>query len=140
VTRWRPTLAEGRSRAARRAYHRRITQPEEALLGQRIEIESAVVVDDSLIVTTNRSLTGTDGEGFDSVNEARDGGTFAAKLTYDLFEMDKAIRRVYVASNVVIVTRDGTWTTQAKDATAHVVEEFFLYYPAAQDVAQPSPA
>ncbi len=104
-------------------------------MGQRIEIESAVVVDDSLIVTTNRSLTGTEGEGFDSAIEARSGGTFAAKLAYDLFEVDGAIGRVYVTSNVIVVTRQGGWTTQAKDATAHVVEEFFLYYPAVEDVA-----
>ncbi|MCL1598982.1 MAG: hypothetical protein M3094_07345 [Actinomycetia bacterium] len=104
-------------------------------MGQRIEIESVVVVDDSLIVTTNRSLTGTEGEGFDSATDARDGDTFAAKLAFDLFEVDSAIGRVYVTSNVVVATRDGGWTTQAKDATAHVVEEFFLYYPAVQDVA-----
>ena len=100
-------------------------------MGQRIEIESAIVVDDSLIVSTNRSLTGTDGEGFDSAIEARDGGTFAAKLAYDLFEMGSAIRRVFVASNVIVVTRDGGWPTQTKDATSRIVEEFFLYYPAA---------
>lgn len=100
-------------------------------MGQRIEIESAVVVDGSMILTTNRSLTGTDGEGYDSAAEARDAGTFAAKLAYDLFEADDAVRRVYVASNVIVATRDGGWPSQAQDVASHIVEEFFLYYPAA---------
>jgi len=100
-------------------------------LGQRIKIAKVSVVDDSIILTTDRSLTGTDGEGYDSVDEACDATTFAAKLAVDLFEADDAIVRVYVASNVVVVKRRGGWPSDASEATSRIVEDFFLYYLAA---------
>jgi hypothetical protein len=100
-------------------------------LGQRIEITKVSIVDDSIILTTDRSLTGTDGEGYDSVDEACDSDTFAGKLAVDLFEADDAIVRVYIASNVVVIKRRGGWPPEASKATSRVVEEFFLYYLAA---------
>lgn len=100
-------------------------------MGQRIEIVNVSVVDDSIILTTDRSLTGTDGEGYDTVDAACDSETFAGKLAVDIFEADDAIERVYVASNVVVVKRRGGWPSEASEATSRVVEEFFLYYLAA---------
>lgn len=98
-------------------------------MGQRIEIDSTVVVDDSVIVSTNRSITGTDGEGYDSAEEAADGTTFPAKLAADLFASDDALTRVYVSSNVAVVTRGGGWPDDAVASASQVIEEFFLFYP-----------
>jgi len=100
-------------------------------VGQQIEIEGARIVDDSIILTTNRSLTGTQGEGYASAEEASGSGTFAAKLATELFESDDRIERVYVSSNVVVVKRGDGWPEGAEDTTERVVQEFFLYYPAA---------
>ena len=100
-------------------------------MGQRIEIDSTRVIDDSLLVSTNRSFTGTDGEGFGSSEAAAAGTTFPAKLAADLFEADDAICRVYVSQNVVVITREGGWTADATTAASEVVGEFFLFYPAA---------
>lgn len=97
-------------------------------MGQRIEIDSSRVVDDSLIVTTNRSLTGTDGEGYASADEANEVGSFGAKLATDLFESDDDISRVYVTSNVVIIATGGGWSDASTDAATGVISEFFLYY------------
>jgi hypothetical protein len=98
-------------------------------VGQRIAIDRTREVDDSIIVSTDRSLTGTDGEGFDSPAAAAAGTTFPAKLAVELFEVDEVIRRVFVHQNVVVVTRNGGWTTEARDAAGKVIEEFFLFYP-----------
>ncbi len=98
-------------------------------MGQRIEIDSTVVVDDSLIVSTNRSITGTDGEGFDSAEEAADGSTFPAKFAVDLFASDDALTRVYVSSNVAVIKRDGGWDDDSVASGSKVIEEFFLFYP-----------
>lgn len=98
-------------------------------IGQRIEIENAIVVDDSIIVSTDRSLTGTDGEGFGSATEAGTASTFGAKIALDLFEADDAIDRVFVASNVIVVKRGPGWDQVASEATQKVIEEFFLFYP-----------
>ena len=100
-------------------------------MGQRIEIDSTRVIDDSLLISTNRSFTGTDGEGFGSSEDAAAGTTFPAKLAVDLFEADDAIRRVYVSQNVVVITRRDGWTTDATASASAVVGEFFLFYPAA---------
>jgi hypothetical protein len=97
-------------------------------MGQRIEIESSQVVDESVIVTTNRSLTGADGEGYDSTEQADDVGTFGAKLAIDLFESDGDVERVFVTSNMVIIRRTDGWTDAATDTATGVIAEFFLYY------------
>lgn len=100
-------------------------------MGQRIVVESRRVIDDSIIISTDRSLTGTDGEGFDSVDEASASPTFPAKLAVELFESDEATSRVYVSQNVVVVTRSGGWNDDAAATAQTVVEEFFLFYPEA---------
>lgn len=97
-------------------------------MGQRIEIESSRVVGDSVIVATNRGLTGTDGEGFSSADQAGDSGTFGARLATDLFESDESIDRVFVSSNVVVIRRDGGWQPEAVSGISDVIQDFFLYY------------
>jgi len=97
-------------------------------MGQRIEIESSQVVGDSVIITTDRSLTGTDGEGYSSADQASNSSTFGAKLASDLFESDDAISRVYIASNVVVVRRENGWTDDSNSAAAEVITEFFVFY------------
>jgi hypothetical protein len=97
-------------------------------MGQRIEIESSRIVGDSVIVTTNRSLTGTDGEGYDSTDHAADSETFGGKLAVDLFESDDGIDRVFVTSNVVIIGRVEGWSETTTDTATDVISEFFLYY------------
>ncbi len=97
-------------------------------MGQQIEVDSARVVNDSVMITTNRSFTGADGEGFASQDEAADVDTFGAKLSIDLFESDDKISRVHVASNVVVVTRNGGWSEQGTDAISKVITDFFLFY------------
>jgi len=99
-------------------------------LGQRIEIESSQVVDESVILGTNRSLTGTRGEGYGSAADAADSGTFAGRLAADLFELDDAVTRVFIESNVVVLQREGGWPGDLRSAAESVVEEFFLFYPA----------
>lgn len=97
-------------------------------MGQRIEIESSRIVDNSVIVTTNRSLTGTDGEGFNSTDQADDAGTFGGKLAIDLFESDNDVERVFVTSNMVIIRRTDGWTDATTDTATAVIADFFLYY------------
>ena len=98
-------------------------------MGQRIEIEGTRVVDDSVIVTTNRGLTGTDGEGYTSREAAEESPTFAGGVAGRLFANDDAINRVFISSNVVVARRDGGWPENATATTSRVIEEFFLFYP-----------
>ena len=98
-------------------------------MGQRIAISDTRSVEDSIIVTTDRSLTGTEGEGFDSLEAAEAGTTFPAKLAVELFEADAGIARVYVSQNVVVVTRSEGWGSDDRATAERVIEEFFLFYP-----------
>ncbi|KAA3640699.1 MAG: hypothetical protein DWP92_02550 [Armatimonadetes bacterium] len=98
-------------------------------MGQRIEVDSTTVVDDTAVFATNRSLTGTDGEGFASSEEASSSETFPAKLASELFEADQALTRVYVDQNMLVVGRGAPWDDQSKASTAKLIEDFFLFYP-----------
>ncbi len=97
-------------------------------MGQRIEIDGSRVVDDSIIITTGRSLTGADGEGYSTPEAAHNANTFAAKLASDLFESDNSVTRVYVASNVAVIRSDDPWDTARIGGATKVIEEFFLHY------------
>ena len=97
-------------------------------MGQRIEIESNRVVGDSMIVTTNRTLTGTDGEGYDSTEQAAATDSFGGRLAVDLFESDGDIGRVFVTSNVVIIERANAWSESTTETATEVISGFFLYY------------
>jgi hypothetical protein len=100
-------------------------------VGQRIEIDGTTVVDGTVVFTTNRSLTGTTGEGYSSADAAGDADTFAGKIAAELFESDASFDRVYVDQNALVVTRAGSWDTESVEAASHVIEDFFLYYPQA---------
>lgn len=99
-------------------------------MGQKIEIDSVRVVDDSIVVSTNRSLTGTDGEGYDSADAASEASTFAASLAGRVFDVDAAVRRVFVSSNVAVIARDGGWDDASTATVSGVIEDFFLFYAA----------
>lgn len=100
-------------------------------MGQRIEIDGARVVDDSVIVSTNRSLTGTDSEGYDTAAETEGVDTFGAKVAAELFASDDSLTRVFVESNVVVLARGGGWDDTNVASATKVIEDFFLFYPEA---------
>jgi len=100
-------------------------------VGQSIVIQSIEMVDDSIIVTMNRSLTSQVGEGYDSRADADSGGSFGALLAARLFEADDSIERVYVASNTAVLklpsaTDDASLTSSLSTA----IENLLLFYPA----------
>jgi len=98
-------------------------------VGQRIEVDSTTLIDDTAVFSTNRSLTGTDGEGFTSREEASSSDTFPARLASELFEADDALTRVYVDQNVLVVARSAAWDDTSTTATERLIEDFFLFYP-----------
>ena len=100
-------------------------------VGQRIEIDGTRTVDDSLIVSTNRSLTGVNGEGYESLESTEGVKSFGAKAANAVLASDEAITRVYVDSNVLVIRRDGGWDDASVESVSRVIEEFFLFYPEA---------
>lgn len=98
-------------------------------MGQTIEIKSAKPIERVLLIDTDRSLTGQDGESFTGRQIAAQDDTFPAKLAVRLFEADPEIDYVHVMSNAISVRRRTDWDDASREAAAKVVSEFFRVYP-----------
>ena len=96
-------------------------------MGQTIEVKSTVLGDTALF-DTDRSITGQDGQGFDSTVQAGADPTAAGRLAAQVFETDAGIDRVFVLSNQVTVRRDGGWNDEAVDGAAAAIRDAFVFY------------
>lgn len=97
-------------------------------LGQLIEVLSTQMVGDVLLIDTNRSLGGQDGEGYEDQDIARSANTFPAQLSARLMDLDPRINRVFTLSNTLTVRRKGGWVPDEVERVSETVSEFFLFY------------
>ncbi len=97
-------------------------------MGQTITVE-ATRVGDVVIYGADRSLSGQDGAGFASLDEAAAAEGFPADLARRIFERDPQVANVFVASNQVVVRRSDGWNDATVADTADVITTFFRYYP-----------
>ncbi len=98
-------------------------------MGQTIEIKRMTPVGRVLVVDTDRSLSGQDGESFTGKQTAGQLDTFPARLAVRLIEADAEVDYVYVMSNTVSIRRRTDWDDATMAAAADVVAEFFRVYP-----------
>jgi hypothetical protein len=96
-------------------------------MGQTIEVKS-VVLGDVAVFDTDRTMTGQDGLGFDSIAAARSDTTTAARLASALFEGEDSIDHVFVLSNQVTVRRSGGWNDEIAAGAAETIRDFFIFY------------
>lgn len=82
-----------------------------------------------LLIDTDRTLGGQDGEGYEDPEKARSGATFPALLSARLMDLDPGIDRVFTLSNTLTVRRVGGWAPDEVDRVSRSVSEFFLFYP-----------
>ena len=99
-------------------------------MGQLIEVESTQV-GNIAVFDTDRSITGQDGTAYGALADAQAGEDFPDQLAARLFTSDSAIDHVFVASNQVVVRRNGGWQPDVMGAAAKVIREFFVFYPEA---------
>lgn len=97
-------------------------------MGQTIEISSTALVGDVLLVDTDRSLAGQDGERFARTEFARNDDSLAAQLAARLFESDSNIDHIFVMSNAVSIRRPGGWSDLDRSGATTIISEFFRYY------------
>ena len=95
-------------------------------MGQPITISGTTVDGAVAAFHTDRGITGQDGVSFASA-DASD-GSFPGDLAARLFGADEAIDHVFIASNQVVVRRDGGWDDDSVAAAGSVVEAFFVFY------------
>lgn len=98
-------------------------------MGQTIEVNKRTVIDKVLMIDTDRSLAGQDGEAYGGVEAARRSTTFPGRLAVRIFEADPDIDHVFVMSNQVSLRRFAGWDDAASERAAGVVSEFFRVYP-----------
>ena len=98
-------------------------------MGQSIQVEAAHV-GESVIFSTDRSITGQDGVSYSSADEASADARFPGLLASKLFEADDALTSIFVASNQVVAGRDGGWGDDGIAAASQLIADFFLFYPA----------
>lgn len=96
-------------------------------MGQTIEIDRSRRIGNSLVIITDRSLAGQDGEAY-TPGGTSESDTFPHRLARRLFDADGDIQRVHVMSNVVTITRAGGWTSAAEETAQEIVTSFFRYY------------
>ena len=96
-------------------------------MGQTIEVKS-VLMGEVALFDTDRTMTGQDGRGFDSVAAASGDTTSAARLAAALFEGEASINHVFVLSNQVTVRRSGGWDDKTAALAAETIRDFFVFY------------
>ena len=97
-------------------------------MGQTIQIWDTDVVGDVLLVSTDRSFTGQDGETYRPGDQIGSDAIFPAQLAARLFESDSSIDHVYVMSNVLSMRRNGGWDDSSVDGARDTVASFFRFY------------
>ena len=96
-------------------------------MGQSISVASKQI-NEVCIFTTDRVLTGQDGSGYGSADEAAAATGFGAQLASRLFDSDAAIDHVYVAASEVIVRRNEPWDTGSTAAAAQTITDLHRFY------------
>lgn len=97
-------------------------------MGQPIEIVGTTRLDDVIMFDIDRSITGQDGSGYGSLDEARGSDDFPARLAARLFEGVDGVDHVFIASNGVVVRRHGGWDDAAGATAGGIITEFFIFY------------
>jgi len=98
-------------------------------MGKPIEISNATVVDDVLLLDTDRSITGQDGTGYDSPEAAAEDPSFPGQLAARIFETVDGVGHVFVSSNQTVIGRPAGWDDAARSAAEAAVANFFVFYP-----------
>jgi len=99
-------------------------------MGQPIQV-AATRFDNVLLLGTDRTLSGQDGIGFASAQDAESSGGYPGLLASRLFAADPAVDHVFVAGNNVVVGRTAPWGDEEADAATRVVADLFVHYPEA---------
>jgi hypothetical protein len=96
-------------------------------MGQPIQV-STIVLDDVMLLSGDRSITGQEGTGYDDAAAAGADDRFPGHLAARIFATDPDIRRVFVASSEIAVRRAGGWDDAAAARVSDVVSGFFVHY------------
>ena len=95
-------------------------------MGQDVEIRNTATVGDVLVIDTDRSFTGQDGQ---SIGPDLTGQGVPLQLARRLFGLDVGIDHVFVLQNAVTVRRPGGWDEESAQAVTETTHSFLRFYP-----------
>jgi len=95
-------------------------------MGQTVVIRDSVTMGDVLLVSTDRSFTGQDGQ---SLTPDSPGDAVPGLLANEMFGLDLGIDHVYVQQNTISLRRPGGWDPDAVDQALDVASTFLRHYP-----------
>jgi hypothetical protein len=94
-------------------------------MGQSVEINDVVAMGEVMIIDTNRSFTGQDGQ---TIAPGSDGTGVPGLLAARLYALGLGIDHVHVQQNSVTVRRPGGWDPGTRDLVTDVAGSFLRFY------------
>lgn len=95
-------------------------------MGQDVEIRNTATVGEVLVIDTDRSFTGQDGQ---AIGPELEGRGVPLQLAKRLFDLEVGIDHVFVLQNAVTVRRPGGWDTDTAEAVTETTHSFLRFYP-----------
>ena len=95
-------------------------------MGQTVVINASTVVDEHLMLDTDRSFTGQDGH---TIGPGEDGGAVPGQLAAKVYALDLGVDHVHVLQNIVTLRRPGGWDDAAVEQVKDAVIGFLRFYP-----------
>jgi hypothetical protein len=94
-------------------------------MGQTVEIRNTVAIGDTLLIDTDRSFTGQDGQ---EIMQGQVGIAVPGMLATELFTLDIGIDYVYVLQNTVSVRRPDGWDSGTIESVKESTAGFLRHY------------
>lgn len=94
-------------------------------MGQDVEIKETVTIGEVLIIDTDRSFTGQDGQ---TITPEDDGLGVPGLLAERLFALGLDIDHVFVLQNTITVRRPGGWDEDTAGTVSEVTRSFLRFY------------
>jgi hypothetical protein len=95
-------------------------------MGQDVEIRNTATVGEVLVIDTDRSFTGQDGQ---AIGPELKGQGVPLQLAKRLFGLELGIDHVFVLQNAVTVRRPGGWDADTAEAVTETTHSFLRFYP-----------
>jgi hypothetical protein len=99
-------------------------------MGQTVAIRDSVTMGDVLLISTDRSFTGQDGQ---SITPDSPGDAVPGILATEILGLDLGIDHVYVQQNTISLRRPGGWDPEAVEKALEVTSSFLRHYPDAEE-------
>ena len=94
-------------------------------MGQPVAIRESIRMGKVLLVDTDRSFTGQDGQ---SITTERPGHSVPGLLAERLFDLGIGVDHIHVLQNTVSVRRGLDWDAEAESAVLAAVGDFLQFY------------